>query len=112
MAEIATKNQADAFDIVQDTMIKLVEKYADKTAEEWRPLFYRILHSKIMDYFRRQKIYYGIFFWKNRQQTEQESEHYFSNASDHITPERELAGQQDLNRVSVALEHLSPRQQQ
>jgi RNA polymerase sigma-70 factor (ECF subfamily) len=63
MAEIATRNPDDAMDIVQDTMIKLVEKYSNKPAEEWQPLFYRILQSRIADYFRRGALHRRIFTW-------------------------------------------------
>ena len=112
MAEIATKNQADALDIVQDTMIKLVEKYSDKPADEWKPLFYRILQSRIMDHFRKQKIIGKVFFWRTVNTADGEFEDDITRASDYITPERELAGQQDIEKVTDALKILSPRQQQ
>ena len=63
MAEIAVGNPDDAMDIVQDAMIKLVEKYADKPAGEWKPLFYRILHSRITDFYRKKALLKRIFFW-------------------------------------------------
>lgn len=63
MAEIATRNRDDALDIVQDTMIKLVEKYALKPASEWQPLFYRILQSRIVDHYRRNAIQKRFFKW-------------------------------------------------
>ena len=47
MAQLATGNKEDALDLVQDAMYKLVEKYSDRPATEWQPLFYRILQSKI-----------------------------------------------------------------
>ena len=112
MAEIATKNQADSLDIVQDTMIKLVEKYSDKSPQEWKLLFYRILHSKIMDYFRRRKLTNSLFFWRNPHQTEENYDNDIVNASDYITPEREITGRQNIERVTSALKELSPRQQQ
>ena len=112
MAEIATKNQADALDIVQDTMIKLVEKYSDKPSNEWKPLFYRILQSKTMDYFRKKTIQNKIFFWRNNQSSDEDFIDEIDNASDHITPERELDGRNDLKVVSKALKKLAPRQQQ
>ncbi len=56
MARIATGSRDDALDIVQDSMYKLVEKYSAKQADEWRPLFYRILNSKITDYYRRNAV--------------------------------------------------------
>jgi len=112
MAEIATKNQADALDIVQDTMIKLVEKYSDKPSNEWKPLFYRILHSKTMDYFRKKALQNKIFFWRNNQPENDNFNDEIDNASDHITPERELNGRNSLKVVSSALKNLAPRQQQ
>ena len=56
MAKMATGSRDDALDIVQDAMTKLVEKYAAKPADQWRPLFYRILNSKITDYYRRRAV--------------------------------------------------------
>ena len=56
MAKMATGSRDDALDIVQDAMYKLVEKYSAKPATEWRPLFYRILNSKITDYYRRNAV--------------------------------------------------------
>ena len=56
MARMATGNRDDALDIVQDAMYKLVEKYSAKPADQWRPLFYRILNSKITDYYRRNAV--------------------------------------------------------
>ncbi|MDP1681740.1 MAG: RNA polymerase sigma factor [Burkholderiales bacterium] len=45
-----------ALDIVQDSMLKLAEKYADKPSEELPMLFQRILQNTIRDYYRRQKV--------------------------------------------------------
>ena len=56
MAKMATGSRDDALDIVQDAMYKLVEKYSTKPSAEWRPLFYRILNSKITDYYRRNAV--------------------------------------------------------
>lgn len=56
MAKMATGSRDDALDIVQDAMFKLVEKYSANHASEWRPLFYRILNSKITDYYRRNAV--------------------------------------------------------
>lgn len=56
IAEFSVGNTDDALDLVQDAMLKLAEKYAQKPPEQWPPLFYRILQSRIKDYFRRNKI--------------------------------------------------------
>jgi RNA polymerase sigma-70 factor (ECF subfamily) len=45
-----------ALDIVQDSMMKLAEKYSAKPAAELPLLFQRILQNSIRDHFRRQKV--------------------------------------------------------
>jgi len=45
-----------ALDIVQDAMLKLADKYADKPVEELPMLFQRILQNTIRDHYRRQKV--------------------------------------------------------
>lgn len=55
-AVYAVRDDQGALDIVQDTMIKLAEKYGDRPASELPLLFQRILQNVIRDYFRRQKV--------------------------------------------------------
>jgi RNA polymerase sigma-70 factor (ECF subfamily) len=50
------RNDDAALDIVQDSMIRLAEKYADRPAEELPLIFQRILSNATMDWFRRQKV--------------------------------------------------------
>ena len=45
-----------ALDIVQDAMMKLVEKYSSRPPEEFPMLFQRILQNTTRDFWRRQKI--------------------------------------------------------
>ena len=52
----AVRDDDAALDIVQDTMIRLSEKYADRPAAELPLLFQRILSNATMDWFRRQKV--------------------------------------------------------
>lgn len=52
----AVRDHDAALDIVQDAMIKLAEKYGDKTAAELPLLFQRILQNTTHDHFRRQKV--------------------------------------------------------
>src|SRR6188472_1916097 len=55
-AKFAVRDDEAALDIVQDSMLKLAEKYADKPAAELPMLFHRILQNTIHDYFRRTKV--------------------------------------------------------
>jgi len=50
------RDEDAALDIVQDSMIRLAEKYADRPAAELPLLFQRILSNATMDWFRRQKV--------------------------------------------------------
>ena len=52
----AVRSDDAALDIVQDAMIRLAEKYADRPAAELPPLFQRILSNATMDWFRREKV--------------------------------------------------------
>ena len=52
----AVREDDSALDIVQDSMIRLAEKYADRPAAELPMLFQRILSNATMDWFRRQKV--------------------------------------------------------
>ena len=52
----AVRDDHAALDIVQDAMMKLAEKYADKPAAEFPMLFQRILQNTMRDYWRRQKV--------------------------------------------------------
>jgi RNA polymerase sigma-70 factor (ECF subfamily) len=50
------RDEDAALDIVQDTMIRLAEKYADRPPAELPLLFQRILSNATMDWFRRKKV--------------------------------------------------------
>ncbi len=49
------RNEEPALDIVQDSMMKLVEHYSHKPAGELPLLFQKILSNSTIDWFRRQK---------------------------------------------------------
>ena len=56
MAHLAVKDVDEAMDIVQDAMLTLVRKYADKSERDWPPLFHRILQNRITDWHRRRMV--------------------------------------------------------
>ena len=63
MARLNTGDTEVALDVVQDAMYKLVQKYSEKTAEEWKPLFYQILSRKLTDYYRRKSVRDKVLIW-------------------------------------------------
>lgn len=62
-AEIALRHREDALDAVQDAMLKLVQRYADKPADEWTPLFWSVLRSRITDIRRRRRVRSVLVGW-------------------------------------------------
>ena len=55
-ARFAVRDEQAALDIVQDSMLKLSEKYGAKPSAELPMLFQRILQNTIRDYYRRYKV--------------------------------------------------------
>jgi RNA polymerase sigma-70 factor (ECF subfamily) len=55
-AMFAVRDEDAALDIVQDAMLKLTEKYADRPPGELPLVFQRILQNAIHDHFRRGKV--------------------------------------------------------
>lgn len=66
------RNDESALDIVQDSMMKLVEHYSHKPPDELPMLFQRILSNTTLDWFRRQKTRNALF--SNLSDFESESE--------------------------------------
>ncbi len=56
MAEYATGNRDDALELVQEAMLRLVERYAGRDPADWPRLFHRILHNAINDWYRRRSV--------------------------------------------------------
>jgi RNA polymerase sigma-70 factor, ECF subfamily len=55
-ALFGVRDEEAALDIVQDAMLRLTQSYGDRAAEEFAPLFQRILQNAIRDWYRRQKV--------------------------------------------------------
>jgi len=111
MAVIAVKNPDDALDIVQDAMIKLVEKYAARPEPEWRPLFFTILQSKITDHHRRRTLTHRIFGFRDSAGGSDEGD-TLDYVDSTAGPEDKLLESLTIERLEDALEALSIRQQQ
>ena len=66
MAEFATGNREEALDLVQDAMFGFVRHYGAKPGQEWPPLFWRVLDSRINDWHRRQRVRNRWWAWLDR----------------------------------------------
>lgn len=112
IAQIATRNPGDALDLVQEAMFKLVEKYAQRPAEEWTPLLYRILTSRINDWHRRNIVRNRHRSWLN--DDEDSNEDAVQTAEDQFgqRPDKESEINQGMDKLQRALEKLPQRQQQ
>lgn len=112
IAQIATKNSDDALDLVQDAMFKLVEKYSGRAEQEWGPLFYNILQSRINDWHRRNTVRRRVMGWLRP--SEEEGEDPIERVEDESqrSPEQLLQIGDSMEKLKEALHALPMRQQQ
>lgn len=66
IALFAVSDSDNALDIVQDSMLDFVRLYRDKPQEEWAPLFFRVLNSRISDAHRRRSVRSRVWSWFSR----------------------------------------------
>lgn len=114
MAHLATGQETDAQDLVQESMLKLVERYAGRDEAEWAPLFHRILQSKIRDWYRRMKVRNRWRLWIGRDENGGEPDDPLESVADVVTPsaEQRLKTKQAAAALDDALRSLPLRQQQ
>ena len=114
MAQLATGNRDDALDIVQDAMIKLVQKYSTHDKATWKPLFYSILESRILDWHRRQKVRNRFRTWFHTDSEDESTENPLEQQADddHVIPDFQLQDAQFMQNLEAALQDLPLRQQQ
>lgn len=114
MAALACGNDDDALDIVQDSMLGFVCKYAGNPSGEWSPLFYRVLQSRITDWHRRSTVRNRLRSWLSWGKDEAADEDPLENVADHesLHPDRRLEGDQFSAALEEALRALPLRQQQ
>ena len=112
MALMATKREQDALDLLQNAMMKLVEKYSDKPSAELKPLFYAILQNQIKNWYRQQAQQSKWFFWQKSQYDDDDDEFQEVSGVEEVTPEMLMQGQQRQSDLLVVLEQLPVKQQQ
>ena len=114
IAEIAVRDRDEALDLVQDAMIKLASKYADRNSEEWAPLFYRILQNGVRDWHRRQAVRNRVMVWFGRGRSDGEDYDPIAAAPDPAgrTPDEELSNSQAMDSLETAVHALPARQRE
>lgn len=114
IAQIALRDADDALDAVQDAMLKLATNYAARPVEEWRPLFYRILGSRIADQQRRRRVRNRVLAWlPGRADADGDEADPLENLPDAAPlPPQELDNAAAMAALEHALTALPERQQQ
>ncbi len=117
MATTATGDREDALDVVQDAMMQLVKRYSDRTPDEWRMLFYRILHNRINDLYRRRKVRNRVKGWlpgqfRGHEDADQEDPFQAVPGVATDEPENHLVREQNIHHIQLAVTALPRRQRE
>lgn len=111
-AEFATKQREEALDIVQETMLAFVSRYANKPEEQWPGLFHRILQNQIRDWYRRSTVRSRWRGWFGGDSDEHQSQLQNQPANTAVEPMQILAGDEIGKGLVSAIRQLPARQQQ
>jgi RNA polymerase sigma-70 factor, ECF subfamily len=114
IAQAALRHEDDALDAVQDAMLQLARAYSDRPAQEWKPLFYRILENRIRDMQRRRTVRGRVMAWLPARNDEDDEEYdpVAQAPSPELEPPRRLELDEAVGALEQALQKLPPRQQQ
>jgi len=114
IAQAALRHEDDALDAVQDAMLQLARAYAARPAQEWKPLFYRILENRIRDMQRRRTVRGRVIAWLpfRGDEDEEESDPIAQAPSPDPQPPRRLELDQAVAALEKAVGELPRRQQQ
>jgi RNA polymerase sigma-70 factor (ECF subfamily) len=114
----AVRDENAALDIVQDSMLKLADKYPDKPVTEYPMLFQRILQNTMRDFWRRQKVrniwtsLLSSFGSKNEDGENRDPLDTIDVGDESLNPATQLEGSQTLQLIERALEKLPARQRE
>ena len=113
-ARLATQNEDDALDIVQDAMLGLVQHYSQHPATEWGALFHSVLHSKINDWHRRRQVRqrWRVFFHDSAEAEELPEPDELVAQTQFLEPDRQLQNDELSQRLVELIGQLPLRQQQ
>lgn len=112
IARMATRNDDDALDIVQDAMLRLARHYGQRPQEEWRPLFHRILTNGIRDFSRRRRVRQRLFAWWPARAEGDDAAPEPEAVDPGAGPGEALEGAEAMAALEAALETLPERQRE
>src|ERR1700761_3154031 len=114
IAQAALRHEDDALDAVQDAMLQLARAYGEKPAEEWKPLFYRILENRIRDMQRRRTVRGRVIAWLpfRGEDEDEEMDPIAQAASEDPSPTHRLEIDEAMVALDTAIAALPRRQQQ
>jgi len=114
IAQTALRHEDDALDAVQDAMLQLARAYADRPAQEWKPLFYRILENRIRDMQRRRTVRGRVISWLpfRSDEDDEEPDPIAQAPSPEPQPVKRLELDEAVGALEKALGALPRRQQQ
>lgn len=112
IARIAVRQDDDALDIVQDSMLQLARRYGQRPSQEWRPLFYRILQNRIRDFHRRSQVRAKVFGWFSRAVEQEQEDPVESVADSAALPLEQLTTDESMRLLERELRRLPARQQE
>lgn len=114
IAQLGLRHEEDALDAVQDAMLQLVRVYGRRPAQEWKPLFYRILENRIRDLQRRRTVRGRVMAWLplRRDEEGEESDPIAEAPSAEPPPPAQLETGEAIDALERALQNLPPRQKQ
>lgn len=113
IAQISVRSDADALDIVQDAMIRLVKSYSQRDASEWKPLFFRILRNRINDHLRHQTVKNRVMSWFVAPEDEvPNNPGDLAPAAPHTHPDAQVAMDETMSKLEVAVSGLPRRQRE
>lgn len=115
LAELTTRDREEALDLVQESMLRFVRRYALRPPGEWAPLFHRVLTHLLIDWTRRQRVRAAVraVFGGDRRCTEETPEDFAARLQSGEGGPEQAAQAAELSRhLLAALAGLPLRQRQ
>lgn len=112
IAMVSVRDRDEALDIVQDAMLRLATNYSRRPADEWRPLFFRILKNRIRDWGRRRSVSQRVIRFFSGQDGDEIDPIVSAPGPEGDNPQEQAQGDEAMVALEAALLELSSRQRE